>query len=182
MTKRFPLPVLLLFVLMLASCSAGQGLANAFNVETNPYKGEIDPAKMQSSALDGKWTIGVWDVVIDDPTGALGFSAAEFEDEVDGQSFWFDSGAIMRQNFPFSINVAESHLLRLSQTKYKLEANGTVALETAEGGMTFWAEVAISGHVNSEMTRWTGTGELHYRQLNGDITGDVELKFVLTKQ
>ncbi len=181
MAKRFLLPVLLLSILTLASCSAGQGLANAFNIETNPYKGEIDPAKVQSSALDGKWTIGVWDVMINDPTGVLGFTADEFEREVDGQSFWFDAGAIMRGNFPFSINVAESHLLRLSQDAYKLEASGTVVIETAEGDMTFWAELAIAGTVNTAMTQWAGTGELHYRQVGGDITGDVELKFVLTK-
>jgi hypothetical protein len=182
MANRFLLAPLLLVALTLASCGAGQGLANAFNVETNPYKGEIDPAKMQSSALDGKWTIGVWDVLIDDPSGALGFTAAEFEQEVDGQSFWFDAGALQRGSLPFSVNVAESHLLRLAQNEYKLEASGTVALDTPQGVVNFWAEVAISGHVNSQMTQWSGTGELRYRQLHGDITGGVELKFVLARQ
>jgi len=182
MAKKFLLLALVLSILALASCSAGQGLANAFNIETNPYKGEIDPTKIQSSALDGKWTIGVWDVMINDPTGLLGFTADEFEREVDGQSFWFDAGAIMSGSFPFSINVAESRLLRLSQDRYKLEANGTVVIETADGPMTFWAETAIAGTVNSAMTQWAGTGELHYKQVGGDITGDVELKFVLSKQ
>jgi hypothetical protein len=168
--------------LALSSCSAGQALGNALNIETNPYKGEVPPSKLGTSALNGQWRIGVSNVSLDDPQGILGFTAQDFVNEVNGQTFWFDAGAIANYSYPFSIAISDSHLLRLDQYRYKLTASGTVTVYTDFGERRFWAELEIAGAVNSSYTCWEGDGALTYRELDtGDITGGVSLSFRLDK-
>jgi len=172
----------LLLGMAVVSCGAGRSLADAFNIETNPYKGEVDPTKVNTSALDGRWTVSVSNVVLDDPQHALGFTAQDFVREVNGQSFWFDAGMLASYSYPFNIELAESHLLRLDARKYKLEARGTVTIPTAAGDRSFWAELEISGEVNRSYTQWWGAGELVCRELgSGGFTGGISLDFVLTK-
>ena len=166
----------------LSSCSAGKALGNALNIETNPYKGEVPPDKLSTSALNGQWRIGVSNVSLDDPQGVLGFTAQDFVNEVNGQTFWFDAGAIANYSYPFSINISQSHLLRLDQYEYKLEASGTVTLYTDFGERRFWADLEIAGAVNPSYTRWEGDGALTYRELDtGGVTGGVSLSFRLDK-
>jgi hypothetical protein len=121
-------------------------------------------------------------VSLDDPQGILGFTAQDFVSEVNGQTFWFDAGAIANYSYPFSISISDSHLLRLDQYRYKLTASGTVTVYTDFGERRFWAELEIAGAVNPSYTCWEGDGALTYRELDtGDITGGVSLSFRLDK-
>ena len=75
-----------------------------------------------------------------------------------------------------------SRILRLDRYSYKLEASGTATLYTGFGERRFWAELEIAGTVNSSYSRWQGSGELVYRELDtGDITGGISMDFLLTK-
>jgi len=188
LTVSHPLTAPVLFLLVLAgalalsSCSAGKALGNALNIETNPYKGEVPADKLSTSALNGQWMISVSNVMLDDPQGVLGFTAQDFVNEVNGQTFGFDAGAIAGHSYPFSINISQSRILRLDRYSYKLEASGTATLYTGFGERRVWAELGIAGTVNSSYSRWQGSGELVYRELDtGDITGGISMDFLLTK-
>jgi hypothetical protein len=166
----------------LGSCGAAKSLGNAFNIETNPYKAEIPMDTLATSSLNGKWTINVSNVVLDDPQGALGFTAQQFADEVNGQSFYFDAGALANYNYPFNIAIDESHLMRLDIYEYRLDAMGTVTLQTDAGDRVFHAELDINGAVDPSYSTWQGDGSLTYRELEtGDLTGGISLNFLLSK-
>ena len=177
---------LLLLVLAAAvafsSCGAAQAMGNALNIETNPYKAEVPLSTLSTSSLNGRWTINVSNVVLDDPQGALGFTAQDFTDQVNGQSFYFDTGAIANYNYPFNLEIEDSHLMRLDQYEYRLDAAGKVTIFTDLGNRVFHGELDISGGVDPTYKYWQGSGSLVYRELDtGDLTGGISMDFALTR-